>query len=357
MLSQIEATVPTGSGNTRFNCLKNCHTSVSIHWLDCVYEFSSEKHLRDLVDYICGKHAFNDVALWLPAPMIKGERYELSIQTYRNIMIGYNLPDPGSGRLGKARISIPGSALERFSIHELYAVFFTLNLVYKVRVTRLDIALDFYGYHELIKKVEIAGRNGNFAGVGTYHPYKSFAHIKGKYQLTGNTHYFGSRESDKQLRVYDKSLESDGKIDCIRCELQLRREYAHSVFEGFASIDQDSFDELYHQYLAGIVLGSVRFVNRKSGDRLSRQDDLSWYAELQVCVANPLSLSAVRKPSSIHKSMEWINKQVAVTLVTIREALGATQYANWMASTMAKASKRMTSLHHLRVMGWKLDHG
>jgi hypothetical protein len=344
-----------GFGNTPLNCPKKCRTQVSIGWLDGIIEFDDASQLKAVVDYLCGKNVIGDVALWLDDPFIKGERYEKSIRTVCGVAIGYNEPAPKEGRKGRARISIPARALDRMTIHNVWMMCITLKLLYKFRATRIDISLDFYDYPKLIKLVEQAGRKRNFSGRDRYFPMQPMGERDGKWQITGNTHYFGSLKSDKMLRVYDKNLESKGEKNCIRWELQLRRGYAQRVFEDFTIIDMDSFDELYHNYLAGVALGVYRFVDRKSGDRLSRQDELKWYEELAQFVANPLPISKARRETSLGKSMSWIIRSIMPTLVMIEGALGKRNFQDWMTVSMRKARERLTPMQKLTMQHWVIQ--
>jgi DNA relaxase NicK len=219
--------------------------------------------------------------------------------------------------------------------------------VYGIRATRIDAALDFYGYSGLLKSVERAAKRGNYSGVLKYSPKSCYEWVKGAFQLTGITHYFGSSTSDKLVRIYDKALESNGKKNCVRWEVQFRRDYAHQLFCDFTTITGVDTDELLLSFLAGSVLGSIRFVNRRSGDRLSRQEELKWYQELQQTIALAIPVSVFRKESKIRQSMAYIEKQFGIRLNMIRNALGRSAFNNWINSVCNRSERRLTPHHRM----------
>lgn len=83
----------------------------------------------------------------------------------------------------------------------------------------------------------------------------------GKYifskSVGSDTFYLGSRDTGKMLRIYDKSHESDGEIDAIRYEFELRQDYAidavnfiieHNGFISFSSYLLSWFKILVKHY-------------------------------------------------------------------------------------------------------------
>lgn len=74
------------------------------------------------------------------------------------------------------------------------------------RVTRLDVAIDFYGGVEsLLSDVQESCKNGNLCRVKSWSPVVTYSYDEVK---TGETVYLGSRKSERFVRVYDKGLET-----------------------------------------------------------------------------------------------------------------------------------------------------
>ena len=100
-------------------------------------------------------------------------------------------------------------------------------------------------------------------------------------QNGAGTCYWGSRSSERMLRVYDKGAESDGKIDAFRWELEhhdkaaegLRRTLVEAYKqEGLAGVDFA---------IRGALRGFIDFrVCRGARDNTERWDRTAWWEEL-----------------------------------------------------------------------------
>lgn len=65
----------------------------------------------------------------------------------------------------------------------------------------------------------------------------------------GGTAYFGSRVARRELRIYDKFVESMGHIDAIRYEAELHREYAMRAVNVIMSGDPYDFSALVQMFV------------------------------------------------------------------------------------------------------------
>ena len=78
-------------------------------------------------------------------------------------------------------------------------------------------------------------------------------------QTRGATFYCGARGGDRYLRIYDKNYESNGEIDSVRYEMQLRGERANAIFDHVASGKGFSFAE------SGIMIPPSVFSSAAAG--------------------------------------------------------------------------------------------
>jgi hypothetical protein len=164
----------------------------------------------------------------------------------------------------KYRLSIPGKPLRAMLADTLMSFCDSLKAFGAV-ATRFDWAIDDYDRQISLSVFEEAGRNNNVFGCTEMGVTE-----RRKFAQTQRTPtiYFGSTQSDKFVRIYDKFLESKGKIDAIRYEVQWRNKYASRVFFVFIIVVvicnrgynqcpilrsvQLGLENGYHQWLAGM---------------------------------------------------------------------------------------------------------
>ena len=166
--------------------------------------------------------------------------------------------------------------------------------------------------------------------------------VVSEYRGTGKTIYFGSPGSDKMTRIYDKEKESGGEYKCIRWETQFRDELAHKVFKNYGSITEWNDGEISSQFLYGVAIGAVRFVDRKSGNRLARQTNLPWYQELVDVVGTVIKVARSVKRLVIDEMVRWIDKAVAPTLATLKKIKGTARFYGWLKEVLELGTRRMS---------------
>jgi len=97
-------------------------------------------------------------------------------------------------------------------------------------ITRMDLAVDIKG-HDLDPSTLILAYRGGWLRTIAQNVKELTSHIRiDDRTLTGKSVYFGSRMSDRQLRVYDKGAQmgvSEG--EWLRIEIQLRHDRANNV--------------------------------------------------------------------------------------------------------------------------------
>lgn len=92
-------------------------------------------------------------------------------------------------------------------------------------VKRVDLALDLQSGTAKVSDFCDAFRDGN-----AITNCRSFREIKGLTERQGHTAYFGSRQSERMLRVYDKAAETGLQNDAwVRVELEVKGERANGV--------------------------------------------------------------------------------------------------------------------------------
>ncbi|AFY47096.1 putative phage replication protein RstA [Nostoc sp. PCC 7524] len=177
------------------------------------------------------------------------------------------------------RYTLPGSYLKSLPLQKLYHALKTLLATPDVKFTRVDLAVDVYNDPRLLKRFLTAYESGNFTGFkkGSIHNSDSFQ--KGQRVSEGLTVYFGRRESDKLIRVYDKALQLGEGNDHVRYELELRNDNAHNAIKEI--IDNYPIDNL--EYGIAVLATSdkyIDFIDRSKNKQPCRCPRLKWWNKL-----------------------------------------------------------------------------
>lgn len=345
-------------GNTGLNDQKDFVLEPCIDWVDCVSRVSTQKEVDRLISFItCSK--FDPEVSRVTGSFYKGCQYHHRVSTYLGAEIVWSLPEDLPGlEYGRVRVSIPGTKFARQGFIDSWRMVIGLFWAYKMRATRFDATVDIFGdsarQDKLIGQALRAGKRGDFTGADTFtHILKESRSESDKNHKAGQTLYFGSPSSDKRLAIYDKRLESDGKVQSIRFEARLRGDIAHQAFQRFASLERDrSSDnqelqfEVHKKLIASICFGCVDFVKRKRPDgtleRACRSPRLSWYQELVDFSGDRMLLTKKLEGLDLEKIFAWLTVSVAPTLATVCESIGHRGFYNWLRESLAAGRKRLS---------------
>ncbi len=234
---------------------------------------------------------------------------------------------PTAGAYGEIRFKMPGKALAAASMHEIRDMLAMMGEIWSGKVTRFDGAIDDYSRVLDLDEVKAAQDAGNYA-----HVQKQGYHESGERgkKERGRTITFGARGSEAYLRIYDKSVESNGALDCIRYEVEFKDDKAQTLFDQWLSHDfQD--EQGAAKIIAGAVLGAVRFCDRSSEDKnLDRCEDLPWYTKLCDSVVSGFRLRVRKKERFLDDSFRWVEKAVMPTLAMLRRYMGDADFLQWV---------------------------
>jgi len=133
-----------------------------------------------------------------------------------------------------------------------------------------------------------------------------------KPELTGITCYLGAPSSRQRLRIYDKNLESNGVQNCIRWELQLRKEATGTVLKALA-------DDNWGEVIASRLVSFVDFRGHASGFDVVKRTRLSWFEQL-VGNARKSSAYLPKEPKTIEQVENWLDRSIAPTFALVMES-------------------------------------
>jgi hypothetical protein len=261
----------------------------------------------------------------------------------RHIHHGYSIGASEIGSIekpGELRVSMSARYLDHVDMKALAAYLLVIGECYGLRCSRIDVALDDHEKQIPLSLVEQARRDRNYFNVRSTSVVISDDVISDE---RGQTIYFGSRQSEAMLRVYDKTVESKGKQIGNRWEVEFHDTKADDCLsEWLAGM---AFDErTANKLLVDLVLGTVDFRDRSKGDKNRKRClPLGWFTEMcEMLAAVPVRLRVARPIPSMQRTVDYLKKSVAPSLAAMAKVLGAK--FDWFLNEQIKdGDRRMTN--------------
>lgn len=218
---------------------------------------------------------------------------------------------------GKTLLSIKQSRLRKFMI--------AIAKKCEFKPTRLDLAIDDFNKSVTFHQLKFAVDNHHYTGFANTVKY----HTSGRNASRGWSVSFGNRGSKgggKYFVIYEKGLESKGKIDSVRTELSCYDHYAIQSFQNLTDLPLALWSEL----IGGWIKGSINFIHRPKGCKNpSRCSQLNWWKELTDRFTE-LKPSITYKQSTVSSIKEWLKLQVSSCLSLVLDLEGRkSQQAMW----------------------------
>lgn len=178
----------------------------------------------------------------------------------------------------EAFISLNACSLAQIPADRHWWLLATLVSDFGFKGTRVDCAVDDLDRVVPLEQVHEAAERGAYTGfrLTDSHKPKSLGTIVGDSRTFGRG---GKAGSGKYLIVYDKALESDGKLDCIRWELRFYKEAADLVCQALAECDDDvEFRRKVGRCLGGAIDFREPCDDREVDRHSDRRPRLPWWA-------------------------------------------------------------------------------
>ena len=210
------------------------------------------------------------------------------------------------------------------------------------RITRLDICYDDYEKMftpQDFVRFDVEGRIRTNT--------RTFGYLKSR-QNEGHTVYIGKRGSERYLRIYDKNYESGGKINAIRYEFELRRDYVREIARMIRNCEFFTFADLIGSFIEIID----DYDNSNGSDlaisqRKSRAGvDEKWQLlmeQMQLFAKQQIGESKVdvivpreKQQLSINRSLRWFRSQVLPTAASLCLSLGDERFLDIVKSGQEK---------------------
>jgi hypothetical protein len=320
----------TPCGNTGLNCQSDF--SVRVDYLNLTFPLPAERHLVDFLEWLA-LISNDEIVYFRGTPIVRGIRYENTARSVGGILAAWN---PGSS----AWVSIPGDALAQFPEREIPEVIRYAVVALQGRVTRLDVALDDYRRELSPALISDALESGSTARFRTWSSYRTKTKIG-----VGWSYYLGSPQSDDRTVIYDKTIESLGRINSIRIERRLKDAKAHTFADNLLNVFDTVENTDYLRFLADSAVGGVDFLDRVS-THLERCPRLQWWAAfLDRLALSPFRVLVPARVKTIASTLAWIEHQVETSLALVQAVFGDRAFRHRLNQWLSSGKRRFSASH------------
>lgn len=200
-----------------------------------------------------------------------------------------------------------------------YFIEFLLKVRSIGQFSRIDLAVDDIGckYFSMENLEDLVTQNKVVSKFRSCDPRKPFNLSTG--EVLGYTLNFGSRRSDIFMRVYDKKLEQNAKLEAkgeplinyewVRWELELKDDRANEVIDKL--ISQQNIGHI----TIGVLSNYFRIINLDDSNRSRCSINPIW--DKFISDIAPLSLYVQQVAKTLDEKKEWVRRQVMPTIAGI----------------------------------------
>lgn len=268
-------------------------------------------------------------------PGVRGRHYQFILKSPQGIELAYTVNTENAAKT-VYRLSIPGKPLSHIHQHQLAKLGrFLLNS--DSYCTRFDWSIDDFSKQLCLDSIANFAKQNNISGARKWRDIRSTGRTT---EEQGRTIYLGATQSERLIRIYDKNVESGGKIDSIRFEVQWRNTYAQEAFSRyFGEVDSEKAT----LSISKLAVGSVRFI-RRSSMVVSRCPNVGWWDKFIKRVGGSTKMSVRRLQPLISEKIRWIESQVVATLAVISRVKGFDGTINWLERLIREKAGKLSSM-------------
>ena len=348
---RLSPSAVNGVSNTRLSSLSGLASDkvldgtqdieFSIDWLSVSYEIPVSLFKKE-IEYMAGW--LEDEIDWsVNKPLKIGKWFDESVRTVRGGRVCWNTLDD----MVEVHISLTGSVLSSVRMSNLTRALKYMHRYYR-NCSRIDIAMDCCS--SILDKLRIDARasweKGLQSGFGAYTRIDS-----GKTaQALCVTHYWGSRDSPRVIRIYDK-------VGFARFESELKRDKSTSMYEYLiGELQNGTLSDCIKQMFFASIQG-INFYENKKDVNLDRNEIAGFWIDflcfIEYC---PVKLAKVAVSRTLQDAMVWLEKSVSATLAMVKEYMGVAA-PDYLMGLYSVGKERMTKLQKMKVRRAKAQVG
>lgn len=277
-----------------------------LDWLKLTFDATVTEAVFELVGTYFGK----------PKECPKGFRgYRYAAQFACSSFICFSTDEKGAYERWDSHIDMSGTTLGQLPPRELYAFFTKLMAIISElylrpwQCSRCDFAFDDFQWLVVPRTINEFAEAKNVSGFRKYHFHGSG--VIG--ERTGDSIEFGeqgSKGSGKFLIVYDKMVQSGGKINSIRWELRFYDEKATQAIQRLQQVrNLDDFGRCMGEYIGGCI----DFPIRNGDPNIERAERPSWWKEI-LEILGTARVRIERLETTLEEKLDYLLSHFDVTL-------------------------------------------
>ncbi len=341
MVSDFHRNEPTRVSNTGYDSQAPFQTAID--WLDITFRTVAD--MTDLYAIIEELEALttSQIDFSPTKPVFNGKMFDGSGHGTTGLRLWFTAGDPFDAFAPipmQLKFAMSGSVIAATDQNQLAQWLISRMAKNDVDCTRLDICLDDRDKFVNLDDVLSAHYAKNFFNAS----YSGQQDGGKRGDALGRTIYFGHASSHRRLRVYDKFVESGGKILGNRWEVEFRKKLAREVlYEWLEKIDDGA--ECVVRWCRNIIVGAIDFRSRNSDDTdRSRCPHLDWFARfIAKLSASAIVIKAAVAAPTMQKSIDWVAASVAPTLFSLKSVL-AEDFPKFFNELLDDGADRLSNL-------------
>lgn len=312
--------------------MTNHNRTSHIDWVQGIIPIASEDDMMGKLQWLTAAVA-DEIVIESDRPRHEGRWYPSSGSSAKGLSLAYDADalECWFSASGSFLANIPDTAKSSF---------FRNLATLQPRITRLDLALDDYDKVLLPCFLDGAAERGmvpRFARTG-YHKSR-------KCGKAGDTFTAGGRRSPKFYRVYDKEVESGGRIRSIRWELELHGALANGAYYGMK--DSSWCDALV---IEDMILSNIEFrLPPVNGEPIEARPMAPWWASF-VNLSRRILLRASSPVQCVERSMRFLRRQAATALAMLRRT--SSDWLGEVRRLAADGEERWGAKHRAILASW-----
>lgn len=260
--------------------------------------------------------------------------------------MGVHVTFPGHGIYKIAEVF----GLSDLNEHDAARNFFRILDERNCEITRLDLAYDDFTKTFTPFDFNIFMTEGRITTESRVWSYIASGH------KCGGTFYLGKRGRDRMIRIYDKAYESDGRIDSIRYEFELKKDWSRVVQNHILNDKNFCFADLLDSMFTIKEDYELSGDSHVDGVRKCRAGiDEKWQLFLdtirKIYVNGIVKVSLTKKKEeySFAKLNNWLRDYILPSLYMYKEVVGEEDFN----AAIASAGDRLKPIQKTRIVVYK----
>jgi len=282
-------------------------SQVGIHWLRISI---NKRYLADVSKFLSsfwGDFDKDGFGLW---------SYDSRLSWSSGVSLNFDEAEERSFRVhcGLMTLDCPGASLDELTVPDLQLLIEYLDSV-GGKCTRIDVFFDDYNRTVTPRDVYDVALRGDYSGFRCYNRRER----GDRHGCTHDEISFGRRGSfgsGAYLRFYDKFLESKGKFDCCRWEVEFTQHKADAVFKKIAGTCGNV--EAFATICGSLLAGCITFIHRNGDKNISRLERYEWWEMILEVLGDSVRVRIERKKDSVTGKIAWVERNVSPSLACLK---------------------------------------